>query len=111
MTRYQLAKLVQWAGTLRTRKKLQKVVYLLKQAGCPLDDAFGLHHFGPYSSDVAERADEMTNIGLLHEERIGNLAGQQYNYTLTKDALSHLTALEATPQGKALALEVAPYEA
>src|SRR5713226_2600892 len=35
MTRYQLAKLVQWAGTLRTRKRMQKVVYLLQLAGCP----------------------------------------------------------------------------
>jgi uncharacterized protein YwgA len=51
MTRYQLAKLVEWAGTLRTRKRLQKVVFMLQAAGCPFDDGFGLHHFGPYSSD------------------------------------------------------------
>src|SRR5438132_565582 len=111
MTRYQLAKLVQWAGTLQTRKRLQKVVYLLQAAGCPLDDEFGLHHFGPYSSDVADRADDMTNAGLLNEESHGNYAGKQYDYTLTQDAESQLAALEVTPQGKAWAQQVAPYEA
>lgn len=110
MTRYQLAKLVQWAGTLQTRKRLQKVAYLLQSAGCPLDDEFGLHHFGPYSSEVAARADDMTNSGLLKEESRSNYAGKQYNYTLTDEAENQLATLEATPRGQALAQEVAPYE-
>lgn len=111
MTRYQLAKLLQWAGKLRTRKRLQKIAYLLQAAGCPLGDEFGLHHFGPYSKDVAERTDEMTKLGLLEEERVGNVAGQQYNYKLTENAEARLVTLEATPQGQALARELAPYEA
>ena len=111
MTRYQLAKLVQWAGTLQARKRLQKVVYLLQVAGYPSDDEFGLHLFGPYSSGVAERADEMTNLGLLKEESRSNYAGKQYNYTLTPEVESQLAALEATAQGQALAAAVAPFEA
>ena len=111
MTRYQLAKLVQWAGKLRTRKRLQKVAYLLQAAGCPLDDEFGLHHFGPYSSDVADRADEMTNAGLLTEESCGNYAGKQYNYSLTQSAETQLATLESTTQGEILAREFSPYEA
>jgi uncharacterized protein YwgA len=110
MTRYQLAKLVQWAGKLRTRKRLQKVVYLLQAAGCPLDDEFGLHLFGPYSQTVAERTDEMTNLGLLQEECTGNVAGQQFNYALTDDAKTRLAALESTPHGQAWARELAPFE-
>ena len=35
MTRYQLAKIVDWAGTLDTRKRMQKVVYLLQVVGLP----------------------------------------------------------------------------
>lgn len=111
MTRYQLAKLVQWAGTLRTRKRLQKVAYLLQAAGCPFDDEFGLHLFGPYSANVAECADDMTNLGLLQEECIGNMAGKQYNYSLTEDAQARLAALESTAEGQAWAQELAPYEA
>lgn len=54
MTRYQLAKLVEWAGELRSRKRLQKVVYLLQAAGAPIEAEFTLHHYGPYSFDVAQ---------------------------------------------------------
>src|SRR5262249_44432124 len=100
MTRYQLAKLVQWAGTLRTRKRLQKGAYLLQAAGCPFDGEFGLHLFGPYSADVAARADELTSLGLLQEERVGNIAGQQYNYSLKEDTQARLAALETTPEGQ-----------
>jgi uncharacterized protein YwgA len=110
MTRYQLAKLVEWAGTLRTRKRLQKVVFMLQAAGCPFDDDFGLHHFGPYSSDAAQRTDELTSLGLLKEERIDNPAGQQYNYSLTPEALASLAELEQTEKGQRLAEELAPYE-
>jgi hypothetical protein len=28
---------VDWAGTLHLRKRIQKVVYLLQVAGCPLE--------------------------------------------------------------------------
>jgi uncharacterized protein YwgA len=110
MTRYQLAKLIQWAGTLRTRKRLQKVAYLLQAAGCPFDDEFGLHLFGPYSADVADRVDEMAQVGLLTEERQENYAGSQYNYTLTPAAQSQLASVDATDEGQALAAEIALYE-
>ena len=44
MKRYQLAKLIEWSGeSLKTRKRLQKVVYLLQAAGCPLDADYTLH--------------------------------------------------------------------
>ena len=45
MNRYQLAKIVQWAGTLRSRKRMQKMIFLLKAAGCPLDADYDLHHY------------------------------------------------------------------
>jgi uncharacterized protein YwgA len=111
MTRYQLAKIVDWAGTLQSRKRMQKVIYLLGAAGCPLENDFGLHLFGPYSPEVAGRADEMTSLGLLREERVGNFAGQQFNYSLTKETKARLSALEATPEGQTWAQELAPYEA
>jgi uncharacterized protein YwgA len=112
MTRYQLAKLVQWAGTLEGRKRLQKVVFLLKAAGYPARGAeFGLHHFGPYSREIAERVDEMTSLQLLQEECIGGPPRQQFNYNLTDEAKARLATVEATPRGKALADEIASFEA
>ena len=67
MNRYQLAKIVQWAGTLRSRKRMQKMIFLLKAAGCPLDADYDLHHYGPYSQDVARLTDEMVREKLLCE--------------------------------------------
>ena len=56
MDRYQLATLSSWAGErgIQGRKRLQKVVFLLQAAGCPLSSHFTLHHYGPYSRDVAD---------------------------------------------------------
>src|SRR5260370_1503320 len=53
----------------------------------------------------------MTNLGLLKEESCSNYAGKQYDYTLTPDLESQLKTLEATPKGRALAAEMAPFEA
>jgi uncharacterized protein YwgA len=84
MNRLQLATLLSWAGVngLQGRKRLQKVVFFLQEAGCPLDCDYTLHHFGPYSRDVADRSDEMVAAGLLDEkvEVINGLT--QYTYTL-----------------------------
>jgi len=86
MDRYQMVKLVEWAGTLRTRKRLQKVVYLLQCAGCPLEAEFTLHHYGPYSFEVARLADELVQAGLLMETEGVNPAGREFSYALGERA-------------------------
>lgn len=84
MNRLQLATLLSWAGEsgVQGRKRLQKVVYFLQQAGCPLDCAYTLHHFGPYSLDVAHACDEMVAAGLIKEEATLQSWGTQYGYKL-----------------------------
>lgn len=67
---------------MRGRKRLQKVVYFLQQAGCPLDCAYTLHHFGPYSLDVADACDEMVAAGLIEEEATLQSWGTRYSYKL-----------------------------
>lgn len=84
MDKLQLALLTQWAedanlGGIQGRKRMQKVVYFLQQAGCPIDAEYTLHHYGPYSRDVANVTDVMVAEGLL-EERIDE--GGQYGYKL-----------------------------
>lgn len=110
MTRYQLAKLVQWAGTLKTRKRLQKVVYLLQAKGCPFDAEYTLHHYGPYSQEVARLSDEMVEVDLLDEQAQENQVGQQYSYELAASTAEGLAELEATPKGKKMASQLAPFE-
>ena len=92
MDNYQLAKLVQWAGTLHTRKRLQKVVYLLQSRNCPLEADFFLHHYGPYSNEVARLTDALVKNELLVEHESETLSGKKYDYTLSQRALDSLEA-------------------
>lgn len=110
MTRYQLVKLVEWAGTLRSRKRLQKVVFLLQAAGCPFGAEYTLHHYGPYSQEVARLSDEMVQAHLLEEESQQNQVGLQYSYDLTDHAKGRVEELEATPEGKQMAAQLIPFE-
>jgi hypothetical protein len=110
MTKYQIAKLVQWGGTVRSRKRMQKVVYLLQFAGCPFDADFELHLHGPYSQDVAGLTDQMTAQGLLKETTASTPSGEQYNYELTELADTSLRDLESHPGGYPPAGEIAPFE-
>src|SRR5947209_5502505 len=110
MNRYQLAKIVDWAGTLDTRKRMQKVAYLLQVVGCPLDAEFNLHHYGPYSQEVARLTDEMVQAGILDEKAGSNPVGQQFSYRLNEAARKSLTDFEATPRGRAAAAALTPHE-
>ncbi len=93
MNRLQLATLLKWAGDggIQGRKRLQKIVFFLQAAGCPLDCAFTLHHFGPYSRDVADACDEMVAAQLIDECIEPQSGITQYTYTLkpsTRNLLS-----------------------
>jgi uncharacterized protein len=92
MNRIQLATLLSWAGDagIQGRKRLQKVVFFLQQAGCPLNCDYTLHFFGPYSRDVADACDEMVAAGLI-EELGGREAGTiQYAYKLKPSTSEYL---------------------
>lgn len=110
MDNYQLAKLVQWAGTLHTRKKMQKLVFLLQSAGCPFGADFFLHHYGPYSTDLARLTDSLVNNNLLNEQPTENMAGKQYEYTLPPDSQASLERFENTPEGTKRLAEMTRYE-
>ncbi|MCA9277559.1 MAG: hypothetical protein R3B58_05540 [Phycisphaerales bacterium] len=87
MDKLQLALLTKWAedanlGGIKGRKRMQKVIYFLKQAGCPIYADYTLHHYGPYSSEVANVTDVMVAEGLLNEQSGSGMGGGQYDYTL-----------------------------
>lgn len=111
MERYHLAKLVEWAGTLRTRKRLQKVAYLLQAAGCPIQARFVLHKFGPYSFEVASLVDEMHAAGLFDEDEEPNYAGRAFNYELSAKGKSWLKEMEGGAAGKKLAKDFSVWRA
>ncbi len=110
MDKYQLAKLVQWAGTLRSRKRMQKVVFLLQSSGCPFDAEFYLHRFGPYSSELAQLTDLLVNQNLLKEENFGNGVGREYAYVLPEASVVSLTSFEATSAGSEKLKSISQFE-
>jgi uncharacterized protein YwgA len=99
MTNYQLAKLIQMAGGLPSRKRIQKTVHLLQCAGCNFDLDYRLHYYGPYSSALAERLDLLSRNGILVESEQPTEVGTQYNYELNGEVLAGLEAHEKTPDG------------
>jgi len=110
MTKYQLAKLILMAGGLRSRKRVQKTVHLLRAAGCPLDVDFRLHYYGPYSSEVADLLDRMTHSGILREREQPTEVGMRYDYELDEPMRESLEAYEQTAKGRAAKEEMATYE-
>jgi uncharacterized protein YwgA len=110
MTRYQLAKIVEWAGTIHSRKRMQKLVFLLQAAGCPLDADYDLHHYGPYSQDVARLTDGMVREQLLDERMEAHTYGEQYSYRLSPESSRQIAAYEASPPGSGLARQMAAFE-
>jgi uncharacterized protein YwgA len=110
MNRYQLAKLIAIAGKVHARKRVQKIVFLLQAAGLDFGATFRLHHFGPYSTEVASLLDEMSRQGILEEERYANVVGWQSEYSLTDDAKRSLAEFEETPKGRASAAQFREHE-
>jgi uncharacterized protein len=93
---YALLKMVESAGKIRGRKKLQKLVYLLKaEDRWPFENGFIMHFFGPYSSSLAARVDDLTESGLLDENsnQFGNEV-TEYQYSITDKGEEHLRELE-----------------
>lgn len=111
MTRYQLAKIVEWAGTFQSRKRMQKLIFLLQASGCPLDVDYDLHHYGPYSQDVAMLTDQMVGANLLTETKEARPYGEQYSYALTEGARRQILEYEAGPRGSGPAEEMARFQA
>ena len=91
---------------------MQKVVFLLQAAGCAEFDAdFFLHHYGPYSQDVAALTDQMVSAGLLLEEAEPNQQiGSSYSYRLNDSAKNSLERFEREESGKQMAARLEPFQ-
>ena len=99
INRYQLAKIVQWIGKFRSRKRMQKLIFMLQAAGCPLDAEYDLHHYGPYSHDVARLTGELVAEKLLDET--SELASLRRAVFLRpfRRRTRQLSRYEASPEG------------
>jgi len=101
MNNYALAELVSSVDHVDARKRLQKCIFLLQEAGCGLDAAYYLHLYGPYSRDVSSATDLLVSEGILEEKRgTHELWGVQYSYRVTDDGRNRLKQYKETSDGQ-----------
>lgn len=105
-----IALLVKVCGEIRGRKKLQKIVHILQEAGHPFREPFGYLHYGPYSSVLKAELDELIskNVKLLAEEPRPVSEFSEYVYTPTERLEEVLDSLgiEKEPKWNDLAREL-----
>ncbi len=65
-----VARLIQEVDGVVGRKRLQKIVHLLREAGNDeFKQKFILHYFGPFSRQLAAQLDYLDDVGLVTESR------------------------------------------
>lgn len=64
--------LLKEAKEIWTRKKIQKMIYLLQQRGAPFNEHFIFHYYGPYSAELQVELDQLHEAGLIGQEHKGD---------------------------------------
>ena len=102
MNDYWLAKLISSVGKVDSRKRLQKAVYLLQLAGCPLKCDYILHYYGPYSFDVAALVDCLDGADIIEETPKGN----RYEVHIIDKGKAALKRFEKTLKGQSVLSQI-----
>ena len=71
-----LVAVVQRCGTVHSRLKIHKILYVLKSLGYPVRERFEYRHFGPYSEDLKAELRSAVNAGYVQERTI-ETAGEE----------------------------------
>ncbi|WP_078556211.1 YwgA family protein [Bacillus alkalicellulosilyticus] len=85
-----LLTVIERAGEIIGRKKLQKIVYISKKLKFPFTEKFKFHMFGPYSEELTLRIEELCNLGFLEEIKENKGGYSQYRYTITEEGLKFI---------------------
>jgi uncharacterized protein len=85
---------VETAGKVEGRKRLQKMVHLLQVAGVNVPAEFRIHHYGPFSDELASVAGSMVLEGELEEEAepVGPYDTYQYLYSAPSSGRSRINS-------------------
>lgn len=80
--------IVSIAGKIEGRKRLQKIIHLLQVGGIQIPAEFRIHHYGPFSEEVASTAETMAIEGELDEEieAVGPYNTYQYLYSAPRES-------------------------
>lgn len=106
---FELLRLFAECEKIEGRKKLQKLVHLLKEAGYPFEYRYGYHFHGPFSVELKAEIDSLVSQELVIESKTGDPVGDfiQYDYSASRtllDWLSKRSPKAAAPPWKDLAL-------
>lgn len=74
------------AGEINSRKKIQKIVYFLQKKFSLFNEKFSLHQFGPYSSELQIELDQLDEAGLI-SQRFSNFVLEDKGRTFLKKDL------------------------
>jgi len=101
MKDYWLTKLISSVTEVDSRKKLQKSIYLLQYAGCPLQLNYIFHYYGPYSFELAGLIDQLKGAGIIDESVVQTESGNiQYKSKISKKGKSVLANFQRSETGK-----------
>lgn len=83
---FELLRLVDTCREIQGRKKLQKMVHLLREAGHPFGYRFEFHFHGPFSAELKGAIDSFVAQKLI-AERVAEPPGEyrQYSYASTPE--------------------------
>ncbi|MDA3130003.1 YwgA family protein [Aliibacillus thermotolerans] len=82
--------LLQEAGEIVGRKKLQKIVYIGKKMKLPFQEKYTYHIYGPYSEELTLRMEELCSLGFVKEVKEQKAGYAQYCYHLTENGARFL---------------------
>lgn len=105
-----VARLVSELGEVSGRKRLQKIVHLLQSTGAKeFGYRFILHYFGPYSKELANDLDFLSDVKIL-DERPPVGGENSYKYAVCAEVMDEVNRMSDRDEGgeewKKLALEL-----
>jgi len=110
MKDYWLAKLISSVTEVDSRKRLQKSIYLLQRAGCPLQFSYILHYYGPYSFELAGSIDRLKGADIINEspEQTG-FGGVRYRSKISDTGKRVLANFQKSKPGKEVDGQIQPF--
>lgn len=85
---------LQHAGEIVGRKKLQKMLFILKKLNFPFREKYAFHFFGPYSEELTLQIEELDNLGFIEEVKEKQGGYHQYRYQLSESGQQFLENFE-----------------
>jgi len=82
---FKLAKVFSYCEKIEGRKKLQKIIYILKEMGYPFYEEFDFHFYGPYSEQLTLEIEALKDLEIIKEEREDDSGWVKYIYRITEN--------------------------